>query len=165
MLDFWATWCGPCVAALPEISAAADEMKDKDVVFYTVNLREDPEAVKEFLKEQELDVPVLLDAEGEIGDLYKAEAIPQTVLIGKDGRVQVVHVGFGGDAKKKLIEELTALLEGKELAQETLDKWEADQKKAKAEKEEDDSADSEDDDAEAEGADVEVEEAEVEVEQ
>ncbi|WP_428304581.1 DUF2092 domain-containing protein [Lacipirellula sp.] len=165
MLDFWATWCGPCVAALPEISAAANEMKDKDVVFYTVNLREEPEAVKEFLKEQELDVPVLLDAEGEIGDLYKAEAIPQTVLIGKDGRVQVVHVGFGGDAKKKLIEELTALLEGKELAQETLDKWEADQKKAEAE--EDESAESEDDDAadaEAEGADVEVEEAAVEVE-
>lgn len=161
MLDFWATWCGPCVAALPEISAAADEMKDKDVVFYTVNLREDPEAVKEFLKEQKLDVPVLLDAEGEIGDLYKAEAIPQTVLIGKDGRVQVVHVGFGGDAKKKLIEELTALLEGKELAQETLDKWEADQKKAKAEKE---AKESEDDDAEGDDADVEVEETEIEVE-
>lgn len=162
MLDFWATWCGPCVAALPEISAAAEEMKDKDVVFYTVNLREDPEAVKEFLKEQELDVPVLLDAEGEIGDLYKAEAIPQTVLIGKDGRVQVVHVGFGGDAKKKLIEELTALLEGKELAQETLDKWEADQKEAEAEKEAEESADSEDDDAEGEDADVEAEEAGVE---
>ncbi|BBO32581.1 redoxin domain-containing protein [Lacipirellula parvula] len=162
MLDFWATWCGPCVAALPEISAAAEEMKEKDVVFYTVNLREEPEAVKEFLKEQELDVPVLLDAEGEIGDLYKAEAIPQTVLIGKDGRVQVVHVGFGGDAKKKLIEEMTALLEGKELAQETLDKWEAEQKKAEAEEE---AEESEGDDAEGEGADVEVEQAEVEVEQ
>jgi thiol-disulfide isomerase/thioredoxin len=150
MLDFWATWCGPCVAALPQISAAAEELKDKDVIFYAVNLRETPEDVKAFLEEQKLDVPVLLDAEGEVGDLYKAAAIPQTVLIGKDGRVQVVHVGFGGDVKQKLIDEITAILEGKDLAQETLDKWEEEQNAADAE--------SEDEDAQAEG-EVEVEAA------
>lgn len=137
MLDFWATWCGPCVAALPQISAAAEELKEKDVIFYAVNLNETPEDVKAFLEEQKLDVPVLLDVEGEVGKLYKAAAIPQTVLIGKDGRVQVVHVGFGGDAKQQLIDEVTGILEGKDLAQETLDKWEADQKAAKAEEEAD----------------------------
>ena len=137
MLDFWATWCGPCVAALPHISAAAEELKDKDVIFYAVNLRETPEDVKAFLEEQKLDVPVLLDAEGKVGDLYKAAAIPQTVLIGKDGRVQVVHVGFGGDVKQKLIDEITDILAGKDLAQETLDKWDEDQKAAEAEEERD----------------------------
>jgi peroxiredoxin len=152
MLDFWATWCGPCVAALPQISAAAEELKEKDVIFYAVNLRESAEDVKAFLEEQKLDVPVLLDAEGEVGDLYKAAAIPQTVLIGKDGRVQVVHVGFGGDVKQQLIDEVTGILEGKDLAQETLDKWEEDQKAAQAE-EEDDAANEEDE------VEVEVEEA------
>lgn len=130
MLDFWATWCGPCVDALPEISAAAKEMEAKGVLFFTVNLKEEADAVREFLKAQELDVPVLLDLDGAIGEKYKAEAIPQTVLIGKDGRVQVVHVGFGGDAKAKLIEELTALVEGKELAKETLEAYEAEKKAA-----------------------------------
>lgn len=135
MLDFWATWCGPCVAALPQISAAAEELKEKDVIFYAVNLRETPEDVKAFLEEQKLDVPVLLDAEGEVGGLYKAAAIPQTVLIGKDGRVQVVHVGFGGDVKQQLIDEVTGILEGKDLAQQTLDKWEEEQNAVEADAE------------------------------
>jgi peroxiredoxin len=152
MLDFWATWCGPCVAALPQISAAAEALKDKDVIFYAVNLRESPDDVKAFLEEKKLDVPVLLDAEGEVGDLYKAAAIPQTVLIGKDGRVQVVHVGFGGDVKQQLIDEVTGILEGKDLAQETLDKWEADQKAAEAEEEVDASEGEEEIEVEVEAA-------------
>jgi len=122
MLDFWATWCGPCVAALPEVAAAAKATKDKGVVFYAVNLQETPEQVREFLAEHKLDVPVLLDAEGQVAQEYQVSGIPQTVLIGKDGRVHVVHVGFGGDAKSTLIKQLTALAEGKDLANETLGK-------------------------------------------
>lgn len=133
MLDFWATWCGPCVAALPEVAGAAEATKDKGVLFYAVNIQEDPEQIKEFLKEHKLDVPVLLDAAGEIAQKYQVSGIPQTVLIGKDGRVQVVHVGFGGDAKATLIKQLTALSEGKDLAKETLAKRDKADEKADAE--------------------------------
>src|SRR5690606_36665457 len=43
ILDFWATWCGPCIAAMPEVKATADKFADKDVVVYFVNLHEDAE--------------------------------------------------------------------------------------------------------------------------
>ncbi len=116
VLDFWATWCGPCVKALPTISEVAGKFKDKGVVFYAVNQAEDAETVRAFLKDQDLDVPVLLDTEGAVGDKYGARAIPQTVLIGKDGRVQVVHVGLSPNLEEELTQQLTDLVAGKNLA-------------------------------------------------
>ena len=131
MLDFWATWCGPCVR-LAQVTAAAKELADQGVVFFAVNIEEDADKVREFLSEHELDAPVLLDADGTVGELYQADAIPQTVLIGKDGRVQVVHVGAGGNLKRKLVEQLTALVAGKDLAREELEKFAAAEKAATA---------------------------------
>ncbi|WP_162006745.1 redoxin domain-containing protein [Roseimaritima sediminicola] len=120
VLDFWATWCGPCIEALPLISKTAAQFADQGVVFYAVNVGEEKARIQEFLKQQELDLPVLLDPEGQIASAYGANAIPQTVLIGKDGRVEVVHVGFGGaeEMEKTLTEELTALVKGQRLAPE-----------------------------------------------
>lgn len=119
MLDFWATWCGPCVRALPEISATASAYKDRGVVFYAVNLREEPADIRKFLANQKLDIPVLLDREGTVGDLFHVEGIPQTVLIGRDGKVQVVHVGLLPGLRKRLSGELDSLLAGKDLAGDT----------------------------------------------
>lgn len=116
VLDFWATWCGPCVRALPIISEVAASFKDQGVEFYAVNLGDEPEAVQQFLAEHKLSVPVLLDRDSKIGELYKAEAIPQTVIIGKDGVVQVVHVGFSANLQSELSGELDALVKGKKIA-------------------------------------------------
>jgi thiol-disulfide isomerase/thioredoxin/outer membrane lipoprotein-sorting protein len=118
VLDFWATWCGPCVEAMPVITKVAQSMADSGVVMYAVNIGEKGPKIKDFLAKLKIDVPVALDPEGDIANAYYAEAIPQTVLIGKDGRVEVVHVGFGDvDAfKKELTEQLKALVAGEKLA-------------------------------------------------
>jgi thiol-disulfide isomerase/thioredoxin len=119
ILDFWATWCGPCRKALPTIAKVAKEYRDKGVVFYAVDLEEEPNDVRKFLADQKLDLPVILDRDGEIGKLYRAEGIPQTVLVGKDGTVQVVHVGLLPDLETRLSKELEDLVAGKDLAQQT----------------------------------------------
>jgi thiol-disulfide isomerase/thioredoxin len=118
VLDFWATWCGPCVEAMPVITEVAQSMADSGVVMYAVNIGEKGPKIKDFLTKLKIDVPVALDPEGDIANAYHAEAIPQTVLIGKDGRVEVVHIGFGDvDAfKKELTEQLKALVAGEKLA-------------------------------------------------
>jgi thiol-disulfide isomerase/thioredoxin len=116
ILDFWATWCGPCVRALPIITDVAAKYKDQGVEFFAVNLGDEPAAVQAFLEEHKLSVPVVLDRDSRIGDLYKAEAIPQTVIIGKDGVVQAVHVGFSSNLQAELSHELDALVAGKKLA-------------------------------------------------
>jgi thiol-disulfide isomerase/thioredoxin len=120
MLDFWATWCGPCVRAMPDVDAVAEKYADRGLVFYAVNAGEDPATVKEFLAENQLDVPVAMDPDGTVSGLYHVEGIPQTVVVGKDGRVQVVHIGFSGVLGKELAQNIEDLLAGKDLAAEAL---------------------------------------------
>jgi thiol-disulfide isomerase/thioredoxin len=122
LLDFWATWCGPCVQAMPEVDGVAKKFAGRGLVFYAVNVAEDAETIKEFLKTSELDVPVAMDADGKITESYGAELIPQTVLIGKDGKVQVVHVGFLDNLADQLSQQVEDLLAGKDLAAEVLAK-------------------------------------------
>lgn len=122
MLDFWATWCGPCIAALPKVNETAAKYKDKGVVFYAVNQQEETAIIKEFLVAQGLKVPVAMDPDGKLGQAYGVDGIPQTVIIDRNGKVQVVHVGAGPDIGEQLKKDLDAVLAGKDLADERLKK-------------------------------------------
>ena len=102
VLDFWATWCGPCVASLPKIDKLAQEMKDGGVKVFAVNEGEDKELVQGFMKSKKLTLPVLLDTDSKVGNDYMAQAIPETVVVGKDGVVRAVFVGAGPDTEEKL---------------------------------------------------------------
>lgn len=115
VLDFWATWCPPCVRGLPILASVAEKYKDKDVVIYAVNVQEQAEAVRKFLERRELDLNVPMDRNGEASGRYGVSGIPQTVLIGKDGTVQAVHVGLAPDMEERLSREIDTLLEGKSL--------------------------------------------------
>lgn len=130
ILDFWATWCGPCVRAMPVIDSVAEKFKDKGVLLFAVNLQEESDDITKFLAEADIKVDVALDKTGEVAQAYKAEAIPQTVIIGKDGTVQVVHVGLLPNLEEELTQNLEALIAGKNLAADTLAK--AKEKKAAA---------------------------------
>lgn len=122
ILDFWASWCGPCTASLPTITEVAEKFADRNVVFYAVNVGETAEAVQTFLKESGLNLRVLFDTDSTVSSLYQVSGIPQTVLIDPKGRVQVVHIGFGGDLKERLTSELEDILAGKDLATPELQK-------------------------------------------
>lgn len=61
-------------------------------------------------------MPVILDGEGKVGTLFKVEGIPQTVIIDKSGKIQVVHVGAGPDIGERLAKELDDILAGKDLS-------------------------------------------------
>jgi peroxiredoxin len=118
ILDFWATWCGPCVKAMPILAEVAAKYKSKGVVLYAVNLEEKPEEVAAFLKENKLDVSVILDSDGEVSKTYGVEGIPQSVIIDKEGVVRVVHVGIAPNFKDQLTKELDAILAGKNPSEE-----------------------------------------------
>ncbi len=95
ILDFWATWCGPCRVAMPALHQVAKEFAEKGVKLYSIDQAEDPEQVKEFLAQMGLeDMPVALDAEMKVAELYKVDGIPQTVIIDAKGVIRVVHVGL-----------------------------------------------------------------------
>ena len=106
VLDIWATWCPPCRASLPHLDKLHASVKDKGVSVFAVNLQEDKEDVEQFIKSTNLKTPVLLDADGAVALAYKAAAIPQTVVIGKDGQVAKVIVGFMGEETAKELKDV-----------------------------------------------------------
>jgi thiol-disulfide isomerase/thioredoxin len=116
ILDFWATWCGPCRQGLPIIARVATDYRDRGVVFYAVDQREAANDVRDFLTDQRLEISALLDRDGAVGNLYHVNGIPQTVIIGRDGKVREVHVGFSGDLEHRLRRELDGLLDQPEAA-------------------------------------------------
>ena len=116
VLDFWASWCGPCRVSLPIVAQVCKEYADKGIVFRAVNLKEDAETIRAFLQEEPIDAPVVMDTDGAAAMAYRVEAIPHTVIIGRDGIVEAVHVGASEGMEAKLRKQLDALLEGKSLA-------------------------------------------------
>jgi thiol-disulfide isomerase/thioredoxin len=94
VLDFWATWCGPCRGWLPIVAKAHRDYAAKGLVVYAVNERETEPKVREYLEKQKLDVPVLMDLSGSVGSNYHSTAIPLTVIVGRDGKVFRVMVGL-----------------------------------------------------------------------
>jgi peroxiredoxin len=102
VLDFWATWCGPCRQGLPHVDKVSQEFKDQGLLAYAVNLEESKEQVQKFMEEQKLKLTALLDSDGAVSKQYMVNGIPQTVVIGKDGVVKGVFVGYGPDSEKKL---------------------------------------------------------------
>lgn len=121
VLDFWATWCSPCLAAMPVIKSVVSDFADQKVVLIAINTGEDRQKVAEFMKQQKLDLTVLLDPDGKIADGFVVEAIPQTILVGTDGTIEAIHVGFDGDKdlKETLSDELEVLTVGGKLASAT----------------------------------------------
>lgn len=118
ILDFWATWCGPCVKALPVLLDIAKSYKDKGVSFYAVDQQEENSVIQAFMKKQKFEMTVLVDKEGEAGQAYDVEGIPQTVIIDKQGVVRVVHIGYNPNMKKIIAAQLDAILAGKPLPKE-----------------------------------------------
>jgi thiol-disulfide isomerase/thioredoxin len=114
ILDFWASWCGPCRKAMPVYAKIAEEYKEKGVAFYAVNLAESAETARGFLEKVGVQCAVALDADGNVGKKYGAASIPMSVIIGKDGIVTHVHAGFSDALAAQLKQELDVLLKGGE---------------------------------------------------
>ena len=111
VLDFWATWCGPCVRALPELMKVTSSFPKNQVVLVTINQGEKSKQIKKFLKQKKWEsLTVALDPKAVAGKSFKVEGIPQTVIIDKQGKVRHVHVGFSPNIGSRLKKEIQALL-------------------------------------------------------
>jgi thiol-disulfide isomerase/thioredoxin len=106
LLDFWATWCGPCVVSLPELDQLYQAKKDGNVKIFAVNAGEEKEEVASFLSEKKLTLPVLLDTDQEVVEKYSIGAYPTTVIIGPDGVVTKVFIGVPRGGKAEIAQAL-----------------------------------------------------------
>ena len=94
VLNFWATWCPACVYELPDLNKLYEGRKGRGVQVFAVNVKEDVQTVQAFVAEKKLALPVLLDPDGAVSEVYAMWGLPETVVIGRDGMVKKVFVGL-----------------------------------------------------------------------
>jgi len=100
LLDFWATWCGPCIQAMPHIQALSDIYNEEDVIILGINTWErDKNKVEPFLKEKKISYRILLDSDNEVVNEYGVSGIPTFFIIDKKGTIRYTYTGFPADEK------------------------------------------------------------------
>ena len=112
VLDFWATWCKPCIKALPKLQKIAEEYRQRGVGVYTVNTdgpRNQPK-VRPFMKRHRLELPVLLDHTREVMKQFQLSVLPATMIISTEGAVVYKHVGYKPGDETGLRDKLAELL-------------------------------------------------------
>ena len=98
LLNFWASWCGPCRAEIPHMVKLYNELEGEGFEIVAVNIGEDPSKVRKFVQEYRMPFPVLLDRTGQVGRMYAVRGIPTSYFIDEKGFILGRHVGTLSDA-------------------------------------------------------------------
>ncbi len=112
LVDFWASWCGPCKASFPAMEAMQKEYGERGFSIIAISVDEDAESMRQFLDEHPVSFKVLHDTDQRLVNQVEIEAMPTSFLLDQQGRVAAIFRGFKGEEteseiKAKLEELLT----------------------------------------------------------
>jgi peroxiredoxin len=110
MVNFWATWCGPCRQEMPLLDELYSRYERVGFSLLGVNIDDDSRKAMNMVSELGVSFPVLFDARKEVSKLYKVEAMPVTVLIDREGTVRYVHHGYKPGYEDKYLDQIRSLL-------------------------------------------------------
>ena len=94
MLNFWASWCGPCRQEMPHMDAIEEEFRDYGFRVLAVNVDQNRDDAKRFLESVPVDFAILWDHDSTVSELYDVQAMPTTVMIDRNGQARHVHHGY-----------------------------------------------------------------------
>lgn len=109
VLDFWASWCDPCMQALPELDEVIAELNSDQVELVAVNIQEAKSRVQSAVDRLGLTCQVALDLDGQVASAYDVSAIPQTVIIDREGKITHLILGGGPQSREQLKAALEAI--------------------------------------------------------
>jgi peroxiredoxin len=92
LLNFWATWCGPCRIEMPDFQSRFEQYSDELIVL-AVNVAEDPEDIQDFMNELDLTFGALLDSDEKVFRQYLVRGLPTTYFIDAEGILRIQHIG------------------------------------------------------------------------
>lgn len=94
MINFWASWCGPCRQEMPLLDKLHQRYKKLGFTLLGVNVEQDTSAAQAFLKDTPVSFPILYDRENSVSRLYKVVGMPSTVVVDRDGKLRFRHTGY-----------------------------------------------------------------------
>lgn len=110
MINFWATWCGPCRQEMPLLDDLYARYERVGFTLLGVNIDDDSRRAMQMIDELGVNFPVLFDASKNVSKLYDVEAMPVTVLVDREGTVRHIHHGYKPGYEDKYLTEIRSLL-------------------------------------------------------
>jgi len=112
-INFWATWCGPCVMEMPMMDRLNKILEKENFKMLAINMENiEPERVKKFIKKLKVDFHILLDRKGQVSDIYGVRSIPMTYMINPKGEVEAVAEGMREWDDPKMVQYFRDMIKG-----------------------------------------------------
>ncbi|MGZ4960466.1 MAG: TlpA family protein disulfide reductase [Methylomonas sp.] len=110
LIDFWATWCSPCIKSIPFLNSLRNEQSGSGFEIVAINVDEETDTVHQFLQAHPVDYPIAYDPSGECPKIFDVKAMPSSYLIDKSGKVRKVFLGFRDEDQASIRDSVKALL-------------------------------------------------------
>ncbi len=110
MINFWASWCGPCRQEMPLLDELYSQYQPLGFTILGVNVEEDSTKARKLLRDIPVSFPILFDNKSEVSKLYDVIAMPSTVLVDRDGNVRYLHQGYKPGYEESYQQQVRALI-------------------------------------------------------
>jgi thiol-disulfide isomerase/thioredoxin len=110
MLNFWASWCGPCRKEMPILEQLHKQYRNKGFTLVGVNVEPNSNDAQNWLKATPVTFPILYDRESTVSKLYQVEGMPNTVIVDRKGRVRFIHRGYKPGEENEYLDQIRTLI-------------------------------------------------------
>jgi len=110
MLNFWASWCGPCRQEMPLLESMYKKYQSLGFTLIGVNVEPEQKDAENFLKQTPVSFPVLFDAKSKVSGLYNVQGMPTTVFIDRKGAIRLVHESYKPGDENLYLDQIRTLL-------------------------------------------------------
>ena len=110
LLNFWATWCGPCRQEMPILEQLNRQYHGKGVTLLGINVEPDSAAAVDWLKATPVSFPILFDVDSKVSSLYEVAGMPNTVIVDRKGVVRYIHRGYSAGAENDYLNQIRGLI-------------------------------------------------------
>jgi thiol-disulfide isomerase/thioredoxin len=110
MINFWASWCGPCRKEMPILEQLNKQYRSKGLTLIGVNVEPDSKAALNWLKETPVSFPILFDTDSRVSKLYQVAGMPNTVIVDRRGTVRYIHRGYQAGAENEYLDQIRQLI-------------------------------------------------------
>ena len=111
MINFWATWCGPCRQEMPALNALYEKYRSAGFMLFGVNVDAESASAAQMAGKLKVSYPILFDTDKKASELYRVNTMPMTVLVDRDGKIRYVQPGYRAGYEDKYQAQIREMLE------------------------------------------------------